>query len=228
MAVWRPGRRDDRVGTGQRDLATFPIGIGDAQAVATTGLGHIGHAGGEDAALAGQLQIDCVGNPMRREPHVIGRHRIGFAAEVLAFHHIPELEAQVDPAIGQAADRARRQGIGVAGAPITPGRQAGLRQARRRIDDAELSAALEIGADDRSHRLAAAGFVDEIGQGHRHLRAADTRDFDTKLGHGRQAQQRGCAAQQGAARQLGQRLEKRLQVGHGLAIMAAALSRTSR
>jgi hypothetical protein len=173
---------------GQRGLAAFAVGIGDAQRVAAGGARDVGDARGVDAALAGQLLVDRVGDAVRRQPQVVRRHRQRLAQHLAALDHVPQLVADVEAAVGQPVSRAGDQCVGAAAAPVGELRGAGLVERAAGIDDAEQPAALEVGAHDRRQRLAAAVLVAEAGDRHRQLRRTDAGDLDPELREGGRGQ----------------------------------------
>uniref|UniRef100_A0A7S4D5R6 Uncharacterized protein n=1 Tax=Heterosigma akashiwo TaxID=2829 RepID=A0A7S4D5R6_HETAK len=180
-AIGRPGRRDDRLGAGQRHLGTLAVRIGHDEAVARPGLGDIGHASREDPLVTGELFVDDVGDAVGRQPGIVRQHGLGLTDELRALDDIPELEADVQPAIGEFGDRAGDQGIGLAGPPIGPDRAAGLAQAARRVDAAELATALQVRTDDGRDRLRRLGLIAEVNDGQRHAGAANAGDVDAHL-----------------------------------------------
>jgi hypothetical protein len=98
-------------------LGILAVRIGNPQAVMSTGLGHIGNAGGENAFLARELFIDVVGNAVGHEAQIAGGDREALTTQVLALDHIPKAEAHIPAAIGQTRDAAGRQRIGTLLAP---------------------------------------------------------------------------------------------------------------
>ena len=150
LAVRRPRRRDDRLAAVERDLAVLAVGVGDAQGVAGARARDVGDAGREDALLAGQLLVDEVGDAVRRQAQVAGLDGAALAAELAALDDVPELEADVVAAVGEARHRAGDERVGGARAPGRHLRARALVEAGRRgVDDAKDAASFEVGADDR-------------------------------------------------------------------------------
>jgi hypothetical protein len=110
---------------------------------------------------------------VRSQAHVGLRHRERLAAEVGALDHVPQLVAHVQTAVGQARDRAADQRVGAAAAPLGHRRLRRLLDHARRVEQAEQTAALEVGAHDL------AGHAERR---RRRLLAAKTRHRDRDLG----------------------------------------------
>jgi hypothetical protein len=142
----------------------------------------VGDAGREHALLAGQLLVDEVGDAVRRQAQVAGLDGAALAAELAALDDVPELEADVVAAVGEAAHRAADERVGRARAPLRHLRARALVEARRlRVDDAEGAAPLEVGADDGRDRLRGLVLVAEPDDGDRQLGRADAGDLDPEL-----------------------------------------------
>ena len=167
--------------------------------IAAAGLGDVGDARGEHAALAGEVLVDRVGDAVRRQAHVGRQRRMALAHQFFALDQVPQLEAHVVAAVGQARHRAHGQRVGAAAAPFGHGDAAVLVEAAAGIDDAEQAAALQVGAHDGSHRHRRIGLVAEGGDGHRDLVAADAGDLDAELGGGRCGSRSGERADETAA-----------------------------
>ena len=183
-AVGRPGRGDDGFVAGQGHLHAFAVGVGDVQREAAAHLQHIGDARRVHALLARQHALDVIGDAVRGQAHVGRQHQLALAHQLLVAHRVPELEAHVEAAIGQAADRARHQRVGTLGLPVGQADGAAFVQRDIGREGAEDATAFEVVADDLGHGLGGRSLVAEGRHGHRHLRGADTRDVDAELGAG--------------------------------------------
>ncbi|MCY1548337.1 hypothetical protein D9M68_844410 [compost metagenome] len=126
-----------------------------------------------------------VGNAVGRQAQVLCTHGIAQATEVLSAHHIPEAEAHVETAVGEARDAASEQGIGAA---FAPGAEVGARgfvqAAGHRINEAELATALQVGAHDGGDVFAGHVVATKTDHGKRKLGQAHTRHLDPEQGVG--------------------------------------------
>ena len=78
------------------------------------GLHDVRDARGEHTALAGELLVDAVGDPMRCQPQVAGRRDIRKPVELRLLDGIEQTEAHVIAAVGQSPHTADDQRIGAA------------------------------------------------------------------------------------------------------------------
>ena len=127
---------------------------------------------------------------MRRQAQVAGFDGAALATELAALDDVPELEADVVAAVGEARHRAAHERVGGARAPLRHLRARALVEAGRlRVDDAEGAAALEVGADDGRDRLRGLVLVAEADDRDRQLGRADAGDLDPELRRCRQREQ---------------------------------------
>ena len=150
-AVRRPRRRNDRLAGPQRGLRVGAVGIRDVQLPGiASGLYDIRDTGGEHAALAGQLLVDTVGDPVGCQPQFCSGRDIRQAIELRLVDGIEQSEPYVVAAVGEAFHTAERERVGAAALPL---REVDVgvvcKRLRACIDDAKQPAAREVGAHDR-------------------------------------------------------------------------------
>jgi len=165
-------------------LLAFAVGVGHQQLVVAAFLLDVGDAGGEGAADAGQLEVDVVGDQVRRQARELRRDGLVQVGDLGLLDGVEQLVAHVVAAVGQRVDGADDERVGALGLPgavvdvVDVADDAG-------VDDLEGAAALEVGLDDGGDLLRGDAFVGEAGHGDRDLVAADAGNFDAHLRLGR-------------------------------------------
>ena len=128
--------------------------------------------------------MHLVGHAVRGQAQVLGQHDLALAQQLLVAHRVPEPEAHVEAAVGQARHRTADHGIGAAAAPLREVDIAAFVQRLVGRQGAEQAAAFEVGAHDGGQAHAAGRFAAEVAHHHRHLGGADAGDLDPELGRG--------------------------------------------
>ena len=183
-AVRRPARRKQRLVGRDDRLRIVAVGVGDQQLIARALLGDVGDAGGEDAAIAGELLVDDVGDLVRRDAELRLRHGERHRHQCRLLHDVDQREADLDAAISDGSHRPDDDGVGVARAP-----HGGLHvfRARRpghdavRIDETKHPRSREVGADDARDAERPVRFAVERDDGDRYRGARAADDLDRQL-----------------------------------------------
>ena len=145
-------------------------------------LRHVRDPRGEHALLAREFLVDEIGDAVRGQAQVAGRHRMALPAEVLALDDVPQAEPHVEAPVGQAREAAHRKRIRIFLPPRREIGPAGFVEVRTRaVDHAELPAALEVGVDDRGDLLRRGVLAAKRDDCDGKLGEPDAGDFDAEL-----------------------------------------------
>src|SRR5712692_7110127 len=150
-------------------------------------LDDVGDPGAEDAALAGQLLVDEIGDLVGREPGLRGGQGERDASDLRLLEHIEQAEAHLEPSVAEPLRLPDEQGVGETAFPFGKIHLGDL--GRQRIDSAdeyraEAAASRKVLLDDFGDALRQRRFPHEGEHGNGNLIGAAPYDLDGELGAG--------------------------------------------
>ena len=135
-------------------------------------------------AIAGQLFVDDVGDPVRGRAQLRRRDGVGESRQQRLLDDIEQEKPHFDPAVGQRRHAADDDRVGAARRPVAVAHVFGARRPRidaARIDELEQAAARKIVAHDLRDAQRIGALVGEGHDGDRNGRRAATHDLDGEL-----------------------------------------------